>query len=196
MRKIPTLFQRNYATDRLVRDEVVSGCEWVLAGVGIATRKWDGTCCLVKEGKLYKRYELKRGKQPPAGFLPAQDESDPITGDLPGWVPVGDGPEDRYHREGWASLLLGGLLPADTFETATYELVGPKIQGNPEHYTRHDLIPHGYETLPDAPRDFAGLREYLTTHDIEGIVWHHSDGRMCKLKGRDFGFKRLDKQAS
>ena len=42
MRKIITLFQRNYDGDRLVRDEVVPGAEWVLAGEGAPTRKWDG----------------------------------------------------------------------------------------------------------------------------------------------------------
>jgi len=52
MQKIITVFQRNYDTDRLVRDEVVPGAEWVLAGEGIATRKWDGTCCMLREGKL------------------------------------------------------------------------------------------------------------------------------------------------
>jgi hypothetical protein len=32
----------------------------------------------------------------------------------------------------------------------------------------------------------------LTRHDhnIEGIVWHHSDGRMVKIKAKDFGIKR------
>jgi hypothetical protein len=48
MRKIATLFQRNYETDRLVRDEVVPGAEWVLGGEGVATRKFDGRCCLVR----------------------------------------------------------------------------------------------------------------------------------------------------
>ena len=54
MRKIISLFQRNYDGDRLVRNEVVPGAEWVLAGEGIATRKYDGTCCMVRDGKLYK----------------------------------------------------------------------------------------------------------------------------------------------
>jgi hypothetical protein len=30
----------------------------------------------------------------------------------------------------------------------------------------------------------------LAGKDIEGIVWHHSDGRMAKIKLRDFGHKR------
>ena len=43
MKKIISLFQRNYEGDRLVRDELVPGAEWVAAGEGVATRKWDGT---------------------------------------------------------------------------------------------------------------------------------------------------------
>jgi hypothetical protein len=48
--------------------------------------------------------------------------------------------------------------------------------------------------LPDVPRDFHALGEYLATHAIEGVVWHHDDGRMVKIKGMDFGHKRADVQ--
>lgn len=44
MRKVISLFKRDYEGTRLVFDEVVEGAEWVVAGEGIATRKWDGTC--------------------------------------------------------------------------------------------------------------------------------------------------------
>lgn len=178
MQKIISLYQRNYDGDRLVRDEVVPGAEWVLAGEGVATRKWDGTAAMIRDGKLYKRYDAKQGKTPPEGWEAAQ-EPDPVTGHHPGWLPVGDGPEDKAFRE--------AMVPrAD----GTYELVGPKIQGNPEHIAVHTLIRHGAERLPDVPRDFAGLRAYFETHDIEGIVWHHADGRMVKIKAKDFGLKR------
>jgi hypothetical protein len=186
MKKIPTLFQRNYETDRLVRDEVTPGCEWVIQGEGIATRKLDGTCCLVRDGKLYKRYELKPGRIPPTGFEPVS-AVDTETGKVPGWVPVGDGPEDQWHRE---ALHLPYIL-----RDGTYELVGPKVQGNPEHYDYHTLWAHKagdltFHPLQEPPRDFAGLRAFLSTIDIEGIVWHHPDGRMAKIKGRDFGLRR------
>ena len=94
MKKIISLFQRNYETDRLVRDEVVPGAEWVLAGDGVATRKWDGTCCMVRDGRLFKRYDVKKGRTPPPDFEPAQD-ADATTGHWPGWVPVGEGPEEQ-----------------------------------------------------------------------------------------------------
>ena len=182
MKKTVSLFQRNYDDDRLVRDELVPGAEWVAAGEGGATRKLDGTCCMWRDGRLWKRHELKAGKLLPPGFVPAQ-EADQVTGDVPGWVPVGDGPDDARHREALADA--GGTL-----QDGTYELCGPKVQKNPEGYASHVLVRHGSEVLADAPRDWAGLRSYLANKDIEGIVWHHPDGRMVKIKGKDFGLKR------
>jgi hypothetical protein len=184
MKKIPTLFERDWNGDRSrVVDQVHPGCEWVLAGEGIATRKVDGTCCLIRDGKLYKRRELRKGDALPADFEMA--DFDEETGKTVGWVPVGDGPEDRYHREAWAAagILLDG----------TYELLGPKVQGNPEHAKSHLLVCHGHGTAGsygNVPRTFDGIREWLAGKDMEGIVFHHNDGRMAKIKLRDFGLKR------
>lgn len=175
MKKIISLYQRNYDGDRLVRDEIVPGAEWVIAGDGIATRKFDGTCCMVRDGRLYKRYDAKAGRVPPDGFEPAQ-EPDPVTGHCPGWLAVCDSPDDRWHREAMVPGLPDG----------TYELVGPKIQGNPDGYATHTLVPHGVEVLVDAPRTFTAIKEYLLARKIEGIVWHHQDGRMVKIKRKDF----------
>lgn len=178
MKKIISLFQRNHDGDKLVRDEIVPGAEWVVAGEGIATRKWDGTCCLVRDGKLYKRYEAKPGRTAPPDFEAAQDR-DPITGHMTGWVPVKDGPEDKWHRETYATV---APLP-----DGTYELCGPKINGNPEGFADHCFIRHGIHGL-DAPRNYEDLAVYLLNHPdaIEGVVWHHPDGRMVKIKRRDF----------
>lgn len=186
MRKIISLFARNYDGDRLVRDEIVPGAEWVVAGEGIATQKFDGTCCMVRDGKLYRRYDAKRGKTPPEGFEPSQDY-DAVTGHMPGWILVGDGPEDKWHREAFSYW--------PDAPDGTYELCGPKIQGNPEGYQHHQLIPHGLpqaSLVADAPRNFEGLRSYLSSKNIEGIVWHHADGRMVKIKTKDFGLKRKE----
>jgi len=401
VKKIISLYQRNYDTDRLVRNEVVPGAKWVLAGEGIATRKFDGTCCMVRDGKLYKRYDAKKGKTPPVGFEPAQDydlhcvsclcvvqypkrganyatqgrgsekeisqrllsetsdgrlnlppegESkpqqslrvdlravrddvqgpqreavlhqrlrgemameewrqreqwketgknfeargekeiiqqeglcsgvptqasqtrpewirsgtsasdgkeageifgtlgdsasqkqrqggqsttkptssdarnaswisylstlpegistaltcphcgsnqttqyvipDPVTGHMPGWLLVDDRPEDKYHIEAWANRnWIHGMRTPDAID-GTYELCGPKVNGNPERFDRHVLVLHGYERLPDAPREFFALKRYFEEHNFEGIVWHHADGRMVKIKARDFGIDR------
>lgn len=219
MKKIISLFQRNYDGDRLVRNEVVPGAEWVPAGEGVATRKFDGTSCLVRGGKLYKRYDVRGdydresgrskamfsytaadgrvfryNREPPEGFVPAQDPDD--GGHWPGWVPVGPEPEDCWHRQAFGEAAgvtgRGSMITFEScsLEEGTYELVGPKVQGNPEDAPRHLLVRHGACPLPDCPRDFDGIKAYLAEHDIEGIVWHHPDGRMVKIKGKDFGLKR------
>ena len=178
MTKIISLFQRNYDGDRLVRDEVVPGAEWVIEGEGVATRKWDGTCCMVEDGFLLKRYTAKKGKSVPCSFLAATD-IDEVTGKIEGWLRVGKGPEDKWHREAFH----GDEVPG------TYELCGPKVQGNPEEFLHHLLIPHGNH-LVDAPREYETLKEWLKIAGIEGVVWHHPDGRMVKIKAKDFGIKR------
>jgi hypothetical protein len=199
MRKIISLFQRNYEGDKLVRDEIVPGAEWVVNGEGKATRKWDGTCTLVEDGKLFARFDAKvaptapnpdgrtlpayKGdRQVPDGFRPSQDP-DPITGHWPGWVPVEDQPQYKWHREAFDPE----FPPPD----GTYELCGPKLQGNPEGLDKHVLIRHDTQDCPGVPRDFDGLKAFFESNsDIEGIVWHHPDGRMVKIKVKDFGIKR------
>jgi hypothetical protein len=79
-----------------------------------------------------------------------------------------------------------GALPE-----GTYELIGPKVLGNPERVEAHTLVPHGAEVLTDVPRDFAGVRAYLESHEIEGVVFWRAQGDpdcdMVKIKRRDFG---------
>src|SRR4029077_11262011 len=128
---------------RKVTREVAPGCEWVLAGEGIATRKWDGTACLVRDGKLYKRMDWDAGKGPaPAVWFHHDDDPNQRSGH--GWYPVGDGPEDWMHR--LASL--AGLADG------TYELCGPKVGKNPERMEQYALIAHGDMKIINAPRDF------------------------------------------
>lgn len=184
MQKIISLFKRDYEGTRQIYDELVPGAEWVQAGEGIATVKWDGTCCMVASGVLYRRYDAKHGKTPPQGFVPAQD-ADPVTGHWPGWLRCDkDAAADKWHMEAllncWQS---GGALP-----DGTYELVGPKVQGNPYKLTTHQLYRHGIDIITGKlPLDFDGLKEYFSYTPIEGIVWQHTDGRMVKVKRRDFG---------
>lgn len=184
MKKIPTVFERDWDGDRSrVVNQVHPGCEWVLAGEGRATRKLDGTCCMIRDGKLYKRREIAKGGTFPVLF--EREDFDDETGKTVGWVPCDVGPDDRWHMEAFSKQ-------AD-WPNGTYELLGPKVQGNPEQCPDHRLMPHGVmvvEADGDAPRTFEGLEDYLATQDIEGIVFHHPDGRMAKIKLRDFGLRR------
>lgn len=180
MKKIPTIFKRNPENMKELLNEPHNDCAWVFAGEGVPTRKYDGTCCMVKDGKLWKRREVKKGKPKPEGFVLA--DYDKVTGKTVGWMPVTEDKGDRWHIEAFGD----GNCP-----DGTYELCGEKVQGNPEGFEGHVLVPHENATqYDDVERTFDGIRKFLNTMDIEGLVFHHPDGRMAKIKKRDFGQPR------
>lgn len=176
MKKIPTIFKRNPAYMKEILPEQHQDCGWVFDGEGVPTRKYDGTCCRVLNGQIWKRREIKKGKPQPEGFELA--DYDEITGKTVGWMPVIDEKADRWHLEAFGD----GKWP-----DGTYELCGPKVQGNPEQFEAHVLVPHSEATQYDnVERTFDGIRAFLEKMDIEGLVFHHPDGRMAKIKKRDF----------
>ena len=182
MQKIPTLYLRDKANPKLVTDQVDPDCEWVLCGASEPHEKFDGSACLIHDGRLYRRHRVKEGKAPPSVWLHWTFDTTQLTGH--GWALVGDGTADQYHRE--AAFGIG-------FVEGTYELVGPTVQKNPYKRVRHELWRHGrdlvWERLPDLiPLDHGGLGQWLADYrPIEGVVWYHPDGRMAKIKRRDFG---------
>lgn len=194
MRKIPSLYVRG--ADGSLTGQINPACEWVVRGEGVSTRKLDGSCCLYRFGRLWRRHQV--GRETPIGFQ--EVDRDLVTGKVFGWVPVGDGPADQWHREGLRSNLDGSALPhavalgmtgLDMLENTTYELLGPKVNGNAERQPIHWLAEHGRIKL-----DLAGapsldaLRWWLEGKDVEGVVWWHPDGRRAKLKLRDLGLER------
>lgn len=188
MKKIPSVFIRDMAT-MLLTEEVTPGCEWVLEGEGRATKKWDGTAIMVDSTNdsrtVYKRYDAKHGKTPPPGFIPCQ-EPDTKSGHWPGWI-VADKtkPEDKWIFEALDN-------EEHTLAAGTYELCGPRINTNREKLTEHKLIKHGslefVEVLRSGKRTYESIKAFLIALTLcnEGIVYHHSDGRMAKVKYRDF----------
>lgn len=197
MKKMPCLFKRDFSDkDKpVLLNQVSDGCEWVVNGEGVATRKFDGTSCTILLGRLYARYDAKINrktgirKSPPVGAIPCQKEADPITGHFPHWVEVKDQPEYEYHREGFNNFI-NQIPDSDSIEMGkydgTYELIGPKIQANAENVSTHVLVRHGEFKIIDFPRDYNGIKEYLLNKEWEGVVFHHSDGRMCKIRKNDF----------
>jgi hypothetical protein len=198
VKKIPTVFVRNPDDRRYVTDEITPGCEWVLAGEGVATRKYDGTCVRVENGEAFSvwaRREVRPGKATPPGFV--EVERDETTGKVVGWEPWSSSSFARFIAEAQITWAEEHPLP-DPWRgdppSGTYELIGPKINGNPEHANEHRLIPHAQaeqlsEFRIDGERTFASIRgtvDVYAKQGYEGIVWHHPDGRMAKLKARDF----------
>ncbi|MBE9542061.1 MAG: hypothetical protein IMF01_07055 [Proteobacteria bacterium] len=180
MRKMPTIFNRNYNPCRVFNMQHPD-CDWVFNGEGVATRKWDGTCVMIENGEYFKRRTVKSKKQPPDDFILM--DSNPITGKRFGWVPVTE--DDKWHMEAYHANRPDG----------TYELVGPKVQGNAEDLKLHVLLNHRYYMVYSGIlRTFDGIRDFMKDKDIEGIVFHHPDGRMAKIKKSDYGMERRPKR--
>lgn len=183
MKKIPTLFTRVFENGRIVdiKDEITPGCEEAFLN-GIATIKFDGSCCAVIDGEFYKRYDAKKGKKPPIDAIPCSDP-DPVTGHWPHWVPVTDFPSDKWFLEAMNNSRRDGM-PAE--DNATYEAIGPHFNGNPYKLTEDRLIKHGTMGV-NVKRDFESIREWLTNHNEEGLVFWLNGEPVCKIKRSDFG---------
>ncbi len=180
MQKIPTIFKRDYSNTFQVLSEINPACQWVFDGLGIAYRKWQGMAALIYNNLYYKRTIIKRNQFIPTTFIPC-------TYDLHaeksfGWLPIDfDSPQDKYYIEAFDSGLSEG----------TYELVGPKILGNPEKFQTHKLIKHTSQQIFLNNRSYKDIKAFLTAYNYEGIVFHHSNGKMAKIKKKDFGLERL-----
>ena len=192
MNKIPTLFVRDPANMSRVTREVTPGCEWVLAGEGIPTRKRDGANVRVVlsnfHGQVLAQYDKRRNVT----------RKERAEGKEPGYVPVNsDDPGDKWLME----ALRGTDMSAWPLGSHPCEALGEKIQGGVEG-TAYRLYPFLLRPETLYPEDNGhGLLEKPWTYDsieaflrgngrpMEGIVWHHPDGRMAKIKSRDFGIK-------
>lgn len=212
MKKIPTLFKRVFSPDhktKTILPEVTPGCEAVLEGRCIPTVKWDGACCAIIDGEIYKRYDAKIGKggkqkQPPEGAIPCQPEPDPITGHWPHWVKCDPAnPADKYFFVALENFK--NRIEEDYFFRVycrdniirTFEAIGPHWQSNPYHLDKDTLVRHGDDCLTSElglmydwtpTQVFESCQTYLREHEIEGIVFWLNDKPLCKIKRSDFGF--------
>ena len=196
MKKMKTVFFIEYDENgnSNIVNKVRPENEWVLNGEGVATIKFDGTAAIFKNNQLYKRFDRKLTKKfsrlkqrkgdsfevkehmfrtLPEGAIPCQEKPDPVTFHHPHWVPVDDSPENRYFHE---ALEKNPVLN----EGKTYELVGEKVQGNLENISGHELWEHGSKIVEGLEITFEGLKAWLLDNKVEGLVFHHSDGRKAK----------------
>lgn len=182
MKKIPPLFTLLYNNNKHIgiSSAVTPGFEWVFNGEGTATVQYDGSCCAIINGQLYRRYDAKKGKKPPEDAIPCCDP-DPITGRWPHWVKCKrDNPSDKWFWTAYDNTPLA-------VEDGTYEAVGVHFQGNPYNFPNDMLYPHGLDKIK-VLRTFNGIRSYLEEHAIEGIVFWKDGEPQCKIKRSDFGF--------
>ncbi|MCH7534928.1 MAG: hypothetical protein IH948_04160, partial [Bacteroidetes bacterium] len=102
-------------------------------------------------------------------------------------------PQDKYIFEGIKNTFFENTPDGEW----SGELVGKNIQGNPLNGIDNRIIFFSLGEAPEfenVPTTFDELKEWLPKqkskygHDcgIEGIVWHHPDGSMYKIKCKDF----------
>lgn len=184
MQKIPSLYVRDPENMARVTRDVNPRCQWVIDGEGTATVKWDGTCVRLDDnGQWWMRHQVKPGKTTPDQYIPV--EHDPVTGRTQGWIPA----DTSGYRKFLVEAIDNGH--ADEFEPGTYELVGPRIGANPHSFAVYTLLRHGVTPLFDVPTQYDALASWLRANNervgyLEGVVWHHPDGRMAKIKTKDF----------
>jgi hypothetical protein len=201
MRKIPSIFIRDIKTKKII-PKIRPENNWLFSETVLPTQKFDGAACAIIDGKLYKRYDVKKGKKVPENAIPCQ-QPDIVTGHHPHWVMCKtNDPQDKYFWRGFNNL--------KHKHNGTYELCGEKINGNPERINDHALLRHGSIILNDfnlldgvndhlKDRDeyiFKKIKDYLNTKNIEGIVFYSNSNdknfrlMMAKIKKKDFGLKR------
>lgn len=194
MKKTPNVFVVNRETN-VVDNVSKPGSEWVLNGEGVATVKFDGTSTMWKDGILWKRYDRKLNKTaarrmakgeplsidmfktPPEGFIPCEEKPDPVTFHWPGWTPLTE--HDKWHWEAVEGAT--GLV-----DGKTYELVGPTLANNVYGLEKHELWEHGSKVVELPVVTFEAIRAWLMANKEEGLVFHHPDGRVAKIRRKDF----------
>lgn len=187
---MPNLFTLPTDTEATTTLEVAPGCEWVLAGEGSARQKVDGICVLLAaDGTWWARRLLQPGEEQPAAFRPIA--RDLATGLTSGWDPIEHTTFADPFKEALEPLAQFGDLIGQPLEPGTFELIGPQINGNPEGASVHRLERHtntdliaGFDRTPEGIR---GIVDALAAEGVEGIVFHHPDGRKAKANARDLG---------
>ena len=214
MKKMPIIFDMTFDNEgerevlHTIREEI---CDLVSTTLVegkqfIPTFKRDGTAVFCDaDGDWFTRRAVKTGKQAPDGFIAL--ETDPNTGTTFGWEPKDSSPMKKFLNKAIEKFIQdnGTEPPRNT----TFELLGPKINGNPEHVDSEELRIHGNEKATDFPtiqdildsdEPFDMLKpifaDFRAKH-IEGIVFWiaDEDGNLIeprfKIRCKDF-FPEMD----
>lgn len=186
MEKIKTIFERNWETNRKVADQLAVDFDFANA---VATEKLDGMNIRItmRNGHVV-RIEKRRN---PSKEQKAMGIVDPWYVDT-----HPENAEDKWLLDAVASTDLTAVPDGEW----SAEALGKHIQGNPLNLEGHQVFLFSLPdwrariTFVDVPHTFAELKEWLavqkstigTDARIEGIVWHHPDGSMVKIKRKDF----------
>ena len=136
------------------------GCEWITDWTAAATQKVDGIGIKIDGNTIWQRSN-------------SQWQEIPAT-------------EDRLAQALQRHKDVSGTAPSD----GTYELIGPGINGNREMAVSYALVSHRDTRLANFPTDLPSIRTAMASLNIEGVVWHHIDGRMAQITMAQLGMAR------
>jgi len=181
-----------------------------------ATGKIDGTGCIVKDGALFKKRDLKTPEaraNPPSGWI--ETGRDQGTGHLIGFMPLDKtNKSDQWHiachtsddhimvldaSRGFNDLQYKEVLTT-SLNGLSVEVVGPNFQKNPHNLAMHCVTLHGdilLNNFPDLTQSDSDLlqriKDWFDSSDqgpfLEGVVIHLDDGSMFKLHRHHLGMK-------
>jgi hypothetical protein len=199
MQKIPLLFKTDEQRKYVIPQVNVSA---VFKETTIAHRKYDGTCLMLDDEGWWARRQIKLFDKTPEGFQLV--EVDHNTNKGFGWEPLSKSPFHKFWQEAHE------LHPLDCdyldmrdgeYENGTYELIGPKINGNPEKLKWHRLVPHNraeqlgdiqmleLHLVQDPEQAYAELKRVLFYLPVEGVVFKDRNLKpLAKLRRKDFDF--------
>ncbi|MEL6941072.1 MAG: DUF5565 family protein [Bacteroidota bacterium] len=186
MRKIKTIFDRNWETNRKVNTKLIVDFNFEEA---IATEKLDGMNIrlTVRNGEAV-RVEKRRN---PSKIQKQKNITEPWYVDTDVYAK-----EDKWIFDAVKNTDLSRVKDGEW----SAEAIGKNIQGNPLNLENNQVfffsLPEWRERirLNEVPYHFQELKHYLEQQKslignnalIEGIVWHHPNGDMVKIKRKDF----------
>ena len=187
MKKIQTIFKRDFEGNRKVVNEYIDGSYTKhLLQSAIATEKLDGmNVRITVRSNIVVRAEKRRN--------PSNIQKKDFGMVDPWYVDAcQDDPNDKYIFDGIANTDFSEIKDGEW----SGELIGKNIQGNPLQLEKNFIVFFSLGQAPvfsDCPITYEGLKDWLKktpskigTGIIEGIVWKCNNGQMLKIKGKDF----------
>lgn len=183
MKKIPTIFDRDWKGTRKVIDKYV--IDPAMFEGAVATEKLDGTNVRVtiRKGTCVR---LEKRRNP--------DKIQKYKGIEEPWYTEAyeNEPNDKWMYDALKNTDLTQLPDGEW----SGECIGTNIQGNVLGLDKNVIVFFSLGQAPvfeNVPTTYAELKEWLPkqqskygTGTIEGIVWHCPNGDMMKIKVKDF----------
>lgn len=184
MKKIKTIFERDWDGDKRVINKYVQGFDPLILASAKATEKVDGTNVrLTVRNHTIVRVEKRRNPDKIQKFKGIED---------PWYVDASESNEDKWIIDAVKNTPVINVPDGEW----SGEAIGKNIQGNPLGLEINFVLLFSLMHVPvfeNVPTDYEGLKEWLPGRTsgvgkgiIEGIVWHLENGEMYKIKVKDF----------